>query len=964
MDLDAALATAREVQIKQGPRPAVGLYERILASARSTHSRRHEALALGQMGTAYKNLGEYERAMELHQRALAIKRELGDEIEVAKTLSNMGLVKDAEGDCPGALALYGQSLEIFTRLNRPRFSASVLNNQGLCFDALGDYRQSLNAYQRALALHRQQNNEFGESEALGNLGGRALLLGRYDEAARAYEQSLTISTRLNAKQSMVLDLINLGLARLGTGEFQPAREHFERARALARAAGLAREEADAARALAGWLEQTGRYDEAEKALHEATAVYERKGLARERIDAMHALGLLALDTGDLARAAATFESASSDAARLKYHSGQLAAQLALATLELRRHNPDAAATAAERARDIASAVDDAANVAAALTSLSRVRQAQGRYDAAVESATLGVNNARRTTSPILVADARIALADSLLGAGRRLDALRHYDDVLHDGAARGIPDLVWRASFGRGRAFEAANRLDDALADYLHAVESIEQIRGRLSAERARTGFLDDKRSVYAALVRLLLRMRRPREAFQAAERLRAHGYQELVERSLLLGAGGKTIVTAGLLTRIRQLQASMEAELRHPANEQRGQAVTMFRDELRAAEEAWSAATAPAAGSAEARALDHVSAVPVGLIQRQLAPSAAIVEYVVDTDETAVFVVTRTSLRARLLPVGRPQLRTRIELLRGLLARRQRTEWQGVAERLDGDLIGPLRDSGWLHNIRRLYVVPHSELNYLPFAVLRHRMPSGARLLIDDLAPVVLPAAAALFYSAPRRAGTVALLAVAPGRAHLPFAQQEVQSLAALFPASPEILVGKNATEKRFKSDAGRFRVLHLATHGFFNRLDPLFSGVELEPGGDDDGRLQVFEILGLPLGADLVTLSACDTALGSGELSDLPAGEELIGLTRAFLSAGSRDVLATLWEISDRTTSSLMADFYRAARTEPFPEALASVQRRYAHLNGGEAHPWFWAAFTIAEGRRASAESGDARP
>jgi len=106
MDLDAALATAREVQIKQGPRPAVGLYERILASARSIHSRRHEALALGQMGTAYKNLGEYERAMELHQRALAIKRELGDEIEVAKTLSNMGLVKDAEGDCPGALALY------------------------------------------------------------------------------------------------------------------------------------------------------------------------------------------------------------------------------------------------------------------------------------------------------------------------------------------------------------------------------------------------------------------------------------------------------------------------------------------------------------------------------------------------------------------------------------------------------------------------------------------------------------------------------------------------------------------------------------------------------------------------------------------------------------------------------------------------------------------------------------------
>ena len=169
---------------------------------------------------------------------------------------------------------------------------------------------------------------------------------------------------------------------------------------------------------------------------------------------------------------------------------------------------------------------------------------------------------------------------------------------------------------------------------------------------------------------------------------------------------------------------------------------------------------------------------------------------------------------------------------------------------------------------------------------------------------------------------------------------------------------MGKDATEARFKKDAGRYRVVHLATHGFFDRLNPLFSGVELESGGGEDGRLQVFEILGLPLAANLVTLSACDTALGGGELSDLPAGEELIGLTRAFLSAGSRDVLATLWEIDDRSTAPLMADFYKAARDKPFPEALADVQREWAHRTGPDGHPWHWAAFTIAEGRRPVAD------
>jgi CHAT domain-containing protein len=121
----------------------------------------------------------------------------------------------------------------------------------------------------------------------------------------------------------------------------------------------------------------------------------------------------------------------------------------------------------------------------------------------------------------------------------------------------------------------------------------------------------------------------------------------------------------------------------------------------------------------------------------------------------------------------------------------------------------------------------------------------------------------------------------------------------------------------------------------------------VELEPSADEDGQLQVYEILELPLAANLVTLSACDTALGGGELSDLPTGEELIGLTRAFLSAGGSNVLASLWDIDDRSTAELIAAFYRAARTRPFPEALAQVQRERAHRGGAESNPWHWAAF-----------------
>jgi len=303
-------------------------------------------------------------------------------------------------------------------------------------------------------------------------------------------------------------------------------------------------------------------------------------------------------------------------------------------------------------------------------------------------------------------------------------------------------------------------------------------------------------------------------------------------------------------------------------------------------------------------------------------------------------------------------ELRTHIELLRGLLARQEPDGWQQVAQRLDHELLDPLRQAGWLAGISRLYIVPHAELNYLPFAVLRHEARGGARVLVDDMALIVLPAASALMESRPRPSPPGSLLALAPSRTKLQFAQEEVESIGRLFPASREVFVGKDATEARFKQDAGRYRVLHLATHGFFNRLNPLFSGVELEPSVDEDGQLQVYEILALPLAANLVTLSACDTALGGGELSDLPAGEELIGLTRAFLSAGASNVLASLWDIDDRSTAELIAAFYRAARTRPFPEALAQVQRERAHRSGAESNPWHWAAFTIAEGRRPGAD------
>jgi CHAT domain-containing protein len=194
----------------------------------------------------------------------------------------------------------------------------------------------------------------------------------------------------------------------------------------------------------------------------------------------------------------------------------------------------------------------------------------------------------------------------------------------------------------------------------------------------------------------------------------------------------------------------------------------------------------------------------------------------------------------------------------------------------------------------------------------------------------------------------------MAPASTHLAFAAREVEDLRTLFPRQARALVGHSATEANLKRLAGDYGIIHLATHGFFNQLNPLFSGIQLEPDAVEDGRLEVHEILGLHLRANLVTLSACETALGSGYFHEVPAGDDFVGLTQAFLLAGSSSVLATLWQVSDRSTAELMRDFYELLPARDGATALAVVQRQMLAGSTRYRHPYYWAPLVLVGAKR----------
>ena len=157
-------------------------------------------------------------------------------------------------------------------------------------------------------------------------------------------------------------------------------------------------------------------------------------------------------------------------------------------------------------------------------------------------------------------------------------------------------------------------------------------------------------------------------------------------------------------------------------------------------------------------------------------------------------------------------------------------------------------------------------------------------------------------------------------------------------------VLVGAAATESAVFSQAGKAEILHLAAHGKFNQHNPLFSTLYLAADDQHDGRLEVHDIYSLDLteATNLVVLSACQTQLG-----ELSKGDEIVGLNRAFLYAGTPSVMATLWSVDDKVTGLLMERFYTHLRSgmtksQALQQAQMDVRAEYPH-------PYYWAAFVL---------------
>ena len=958
--LDPRLEAAERLYREEGADRALPVFEQLAGEFARDSRRQDHAAALHYVGECRWRLGDFTQARQYLDRALALERAADDRLSQGRTLNVLGLLSWDEGNYQRAIADFRQAGELARTGKDRKLEGASLNNLSLVYDEQGDYDTSLQQYQRVLELYRGADFLRGVGDTLGNIGGVHLLLGRFRQALDYYQQALAISEQLNSTTSMSQDHGNIALSLLGLGEIDAALLHLDKAIGLATQAGMQQDQAYWLRVKAGGLVEKGRYDLGLQNYRDALVIYERVGARAELVAALHGFGQLHLLLGDSSSAERDFRRALELAQSIGHDRGVTMSFIWLGDIEFRRGQTEPAAALYQQARQRAATADMKHVLALSLLRLARVDRSLQRLAPAIAETDQALALSREIGASSLEAEALYSRAEAARMQRRYADALVDYRSAEEAGTGLVDPDLLWQLRFGRARAQEGIGDVPAAIGSLEAAIDLIEGVRGRLQEPRFRSGYAEDKFEVYLELMRLQLQQGGTADAFSTAERLRARSFvEQLGGRASIPLTASERRTEAELRERVRRLNQVLDETDDDGSSAYPARAINRFSQELLVAEREYATFI-----DNRARVAPKVDLVTrVSSIQHRLARDEALLEYVVAPESLIVFVLTSRDIAVKSLPVRETDLVARIALLRDLVGHPGDDRWRKPAARLWTQLIEPIEAAGWLDGVSRLQVVPHGALSYLPFALLPRSGKGPEELLVDRYTVSYLPAATALLRAPSGATAAGSLLVVAPSRSGLRHAPEEARTIGAMFQPHSQALIGGDATEGRFKEIAGGFRMLHLATHGHFNEANPVLSGLEfVDP--DDDGMLRVHEILDLQLRADLVTLSACDTALGTGHFTRLPRGDEFIGLNRAFLAAGSASVMATLWRVDDRASLLMMKQFYRRLNESHDGSgaagALAYAQRAHRR-SGALGHPYYWAAYVVVgQGSQAMGAGG----
>jgi CHAT domain-containing protein len=531
-----------------------------------------------------------------------------------------------------------------------------------------------------------------------------------------------------------------------------------------------------------------------------------------------------------------------------------------------------------------------------------------------------------------------------------------------------------RALYWMARIEAARGNLEGALERSAAAVDIVESLRSGVGRLDLQTSFFATAREQYELQIDILMRMHRSAQAVETFERARARGLLDLLGE---LNAGIRQGVAPALLDQERSLRELIDAKtgrqfklLSGKHTEQQAVAAeSETRSILAQYQELESRIRAE---SPRYAALTHPQPLSLAEIQKEaLDGDTVLLEYALGGERSYLWAVTRDRIEAFTLPKRAEIESAAIGVYKEWSSNAPSGDLRQVAS-LSRMLLGPVRN---LLAGKRLLIVDEGALQYVPFGAL---VGSAGRRMVMDHEIVNLPSASTLVAlrrelsgrkqppkmlavladpvynpSDPRvKTAAPATRAGSPtGFERLRSTRHEAEDIFALWPAQSSLkALDFDASQTLATSGVlADYRVVHFASHGVLNTAHPELSGLVLstvnEKGVPQEGFLRAHDVFNLKLSADLVVLSACQTALGT----DIK-GEGLVGLTRGFFYAGAARVMASLWMAPDGGSAELMKIFYQRMRTQHLQPAAALRSAQIAMLEDVRwREPYYWAAFTI---------------
>ncbi len=894
-----------------GRKQAIVKLEESLALWREAGDRKGEAKTLYAIGLVYRAINEIDKASDSYQKAYDLSLAINDKLNQALALQGIAGIQQTNGNYQKAFESYLTALELVKELNDRSGQASILNTLANLYSKTGDKQSYFLYAEQSLAIWRELNDIYGVSNLLTNLSVAYRMSGNTQKVVELMEEGVAIQRKHGDKNGQAAMIGNLGTAHLQTGNKQKALECFK----------------------------------------ESLALYEEAKIAIGIISAKSKLGGFYQETGDIQTA-------------LSYYEEVLKAVRLLGT----RRDTEAATlssigSAYKQVGDYQKAIENYRNAQTIWRDISNIDQESNALlnIAKVENARGNLVEARKAIESAIeiVESQRAGFVSQEQRALFRQSKQEFYD--FHTGLLMNQHAQQPQASYNT-IAFETNERyIARSIMDSL--IESKADIR-----EGIEPSLLERERKLQTEL-------KNKSDALMRFSSRKPSKEQEETARKEF----------DSLLVDYQQLQS-----------------------QIRSTSPRYAALTEPASLSLpeiQQQVLDNDSVLIEYALGKEKSFVWVVTKNSIDSYELPKRVEIETLARRvyELLTVRTKRIKFETSEEQRKRTEKADADFYNAISSLSKAVLAPFADK---LTKKRLLVVADGALQYIPFSALSTN--TQYEPLIAKYEIVNLPSASALSVlrqqlngrePAPNAVAIIAdpvfgtddermkpylskisgdqkskavtqykpspafvvelnrsIRAIESGDkeinlSRLPFTRKEALAISAQV-AQPERKIALDfAAGREFLNspEISKYKIVHFATHGFFNTTNPELSGIVLslvnQKGERRDGFLFVRDIYNLKLPAELVVLSGCRTGLGK-EIR----GEGLVGLTRGFMYAGAARVAVSLWDVNDEATSELMTIFYRGMLKDKLSPSAALRQAQVSMMKDKRWNsPYYWASFVI---------------